>query len=131
MGIEHREFTRVPAHVWGVVAPGSDAETVYEVEQLSIRGGHAVTDERLDIGTTLSLQLTNDLAPEALSIPVEAIVRNHDGTGMGLEFTSMPLESYEHLQRLVELYAPDPDRVMKEIHEHVGLKSASRESDAA
>lgn len=124
MGSEHREFTRVPAHVWGVTTSPGGEETVWEVESLSVRGGHAVTDERWPVGAAFTLRLANDLAPEALMIPVDAIVRNHDATGMGLEFTSMPLESYEHLQRLVELYARDPDQVMKEIHAHVGLKNA-------
>lgn len=130
MASEHREFTRVPAHVWGVTTSPEGEEMVWEVESLSVRGGHAVTDERLAVGTSLALRLTNDLSPEALFIPVDAVVRNHDATGMGLEFTSMPLESYEHLQRLVELYANDPDQVMKEIHSHVGLRSAPH-SDAA
>jgi hypothetical protein len=131
MGSEQREWTRVPAHLWGIVGDADTDEQVFEVEQLSLRGGHAVTEQRLPQGSELSLRLTNDLSPGALVIVVHAVVRNHSATGMGLEFTAMPLESYGHLQRLVELHADDPDRVVHEIHEHVGLKRRPADGRAA
>ena len=44
----------------------------------------------------------------------------------------MPLESYEHLARLTELYAQDPERVAHEIQDHIGIKSVKpRREDAA
>ncbi len=124
MGQEQREFTRVPAHLWGMWTDAEGVEQYWEVEQLSLRGGHALCEQPLPVGTSLPLRLTNDLAEDALVFEVDAVVRQHTGTGMGLEFTAMPLESYEHLSRLVELYAQDPDRVVHEIHEHVGLRTA-------
>ncbi len=131
MGREQREFTRVPAHLWGMWTDPEGVEQYWEVNQLSLRGGHAVCDAPLPIGEELTLRLTNDLAEDALVIEVQAVVRQRTETGMGLEFVSMPLESYEHLGRLVELYAPDPDRVVHEIQGHVGLKRARPEADAA
>jgi len=59
---------------------------------------------------------------EFTRVPVH-IVRS-DQDGMGVEFTEMPLESYDHLRKMVLLNATDPERVEQEFRDHIGLKRA-------
>lgn len=119
-----REFTRVPAHLWGMFDGENGERITCELENISMRGCHARADENPGTPEAFRLQLTTDLDPDSLALDVEARVVRRDATGMGIEFVEMPLETYEHLQRLLELHAPDPNRIAREVRNHRGLRRA-------
>lgn len=118
----HREFTRVPLHIWGIFSNEQGDRLTVELDQVSLRSCFARTEEPLADGAQFHLVLTTDLDDEALHLRVEARVARVHPEGMGVEFVEMPLESYNHLKRMVLLNAPDPNVVEQEFRDHVGLK---------
>jgi hypothetical protein len=120
-----REFTRVPVHIWGTFKDGERELLTAEVTTLSLRGCYASTFEALPMGTASALTLFTEDDETALHITVAARVVRSDEDGMGVEFTEMPLESYDHLRMLVLLNSSDPDKVEREFRSHIGLKRAS------
>jgi hypothetical protein len=120
-----REFTRVPVHIWGTLKDGKRELVTAEITSLSLRGCYASTFEALPKGEVHSLMLFTEDDKKALHITVKARIASSSEDGMGIEFTEMPLESYDHLRKLVLLNASDPDRVEKEFRDHLGLKRAS------
>jgi hypothetical protein len=120
-----REFTRVPVHIWGTFRDGKRELVTAEVTSLSLRGCYASTFEALPAGEVHKLMLFTEDDSHALHITVQARVVRSDEDGMGIEFTEMPLESYDHLRKMVLLNATEPDKVEKEFRDHIGLKRAS------
>ncbi len=122
MSTPQREFTRIPLHIWGIFSNEQGDQLTAELDQVSLRGCFARTEQPRDAGSEFHLVLTTDLDDEALHLRVEARVARVQSDGMGIEFVEMPLESYEHLKRMVLLNAPDPTVVEQEFRDHVGLK---------
>jgi hypothetical protein len=120
-----REFTRVPVHIWGTFKDGRREILTAEITSLSLRGCYACTFDVLPQGEEHRLMLFTEDDAKALHITVKARVVSSTEDGMGIEFTEMPLESYDHLRKMVLLNASDPDRVEKEFRDHIGLKRAS------
>jgi len=120
-----REFTRVPVHIWGTFKDGDRELVTADVTSLSLRGCYASTFEAIPAGEVHSLLLFTDDDRHALHITVQARIVRSDEDGMGVEFIEMPLESYDHLRKLVLLNAADPEKVESEFRSHIGLKRAS------
>jgi hypothetical protein len=120
-----REFTRVPVHIWGTFREGRRELVTTEITSLSLRGCYAPTFLGLPEGEEHRLTLFTEDDAQSIRFTVKARVVRSDRDGMGIEFTEMPLESYDHLRKMVLLNASDPDRVEKEFRDHLGLKRAS------
>jgi hypothetical protein len=120
-----REFTRVPVHIWGTFKDGKRELLTAEITTLSLRGCYASTFEALPEGEVHRLMLFTEDDAHALHITVQARIVRSTEDGMGIEFTEMPLESYDHLRKMVLMNAADPDKVEKEFRDHIGLKRAS------
>jgi hypothetical protein len=119
-----REFTRVPVHIWGTFREGRRELVTTEITSLSLRGCYAPTFLGLPEGEEHRLTLFTEDDAQSIRFTVKARVVRSDRDGMGIEFTEMPLESYDHLRKMVLLNASDPDRVEKEFRDHLGLKRA-------
>ena len=120
-----REFTRVPVHIWGTFKDGKRELVTAEITTLSLRGCYATTFEALPEGEVHRLTLFTEDDRKALHITVQARVVRSSEDGMGIEFTEMPLESYDHLRKMVLLNASEPDKVEKEFRDHIGIRRAS------
>ena len=57
-----------------------------------------------------------------MDISVKGRVQRVTEDGMGLLFTEVGLEAYEHLHNLVLLNTHEPDKVEQEFKNHLGLK---------
>ena len=119
-----REFTRVPVHIWGTFAIDGRELLTAEITMLSLRGCYASTFGALPVGSCQSLTLFTEDDTEALHITVESRVVRSSDDGMGIEFVEMPLESYDHLRRLVLLNSTNPEQVEQEFRSHIGLRRA-------
>lgn len=119
-----REFTRVPIHIWGTFREGGQERVTAEISQISLRGCYACTFDTLPAGTELNLTLFTEDDTHALHIEVAARIVRSDDNGMGVEFTEMPLESYDHLRKMVLLNSNEPEKVEREFRTHIGLKRA-------
>lgn len=120
-----REFTRVPVHIWGTFHDGERELVTAQVDLLSPRGCHASTFEALPQGAEHALTLFTEDGGHSLRLTLRARVVRSDEDGMGIEFTGVPVECWEHLRRLVLLHAHDPDQVERELDTHLGIKRAS------
>jgi hypothetical protein len=119
-----REFTRVPVQIWGTFRDGKRELATTEITSLSLRGCYAPTFNGLPEGEVHPLTLFTEDDVHAIHFTVKARIVRSTEDGMGIEFTEMPLESYDHLRKMVLLNASDPDRVEKEFRDHLGLKRA-------
>jgi len=120
-----REFTRVPIVIWGTFADESGEKLTGEVNNLSLRGCHVSTFDGLPEDGRYTLTLFTGDEDGALRFEVLARIVRSDSDGMGVEFVELPLDSYEHLRHLVRLNTNDPEKVEREIREHLGIRRAA------
>lgn len=119
---DHREFTRVGPHFDARIV--IDDEPVGQVTTLDISMGGALVeyDGDIDEGSHCQLVISLVNSPELNKITVFAHVARKDGNKLALEFDSVDVDSYQHLEKLVLLNATDPESVQDELNSHLGIK---------
>jgi hypothetical protein len=122
MSLTPREFTRVRIRFAVSVNFGDDAWSVVdETRDLSLNGVYVVSSATPKVGSECDVRITLD---EGTGVRVDArgrVVRV-DERGFALGFTALDIESYHHLQKLVQYNALDPAKAEREFQEHLGLK---------
>lgn len=117
---EQRQFTRVTLP-FPVSATSSEVEiSEPSVRDISAKGVFICTTTRLEEGTdcTVRIHVADWVVIEARG----RVVRSTD-EGAGLEFTAISIPDFEHLRRIIQYNAEDPDQVLREFDEHLGLLS--------
>ena len=119
-----REFTRVSTQFCITVAAGEKTLQSGRTQDLSMNGVYVVCDDALPVGAecSISIRLSENEGGPAITATGKAIRTGNDPSGFAMEFTEIDLESYEHLRQLVMLNSQDPDKVEKELNQHLGLK---------
>lgn len=117
-----REFTRVPVHIQVEVAVGDVMVKAEKTHDISMKGVLVDCKETFEVGKecTVSLVLAGDEQP--IRVVVKGKIERSNDDGLGIEFTEIGLDSYEHLQNLVRFNSHDSGLVEKEIKDHLGLK---------
>lgn len=117
-----REFTRINRSLEVLIGlPGRTL--VGRTRDVSLCGTLVSCKEVLSLGTTCTCTLVLDGGEGQVRIRTAGVVRRHDTEGMGIRFDELlDPESYEYLCQLIRYNALDPDRVEREIAEHLGLK---------
>ena len=123
---DQREFTRVGPHFDARIV--IDNEPVGQVTTLDISMGGALVEYDGDIDEGSHCQLVISLVnnPELNKITVLAHVARKDGNKLALEFDSVDVDSYQHLEKLVLLNATDPESVQDELNSHLGIKPSHK-----
>ncbi|MBI4384513.1 MAG: PilZ domain-containing protein [Nitrospinae bacterium] len=120
---DHREFTRVPIKIEVQIDSGGKSIFSEQTRDVSMKGLFMLCkNQTLAEGAACDVVLFLGGREEGIRIEVKGMVERLTPQGMGIQFTEIGLESYEHLQNLVLYNSPDAHKVEKEIKDHVGLK---------
>ena len=128
-GANRRQFTRVelegvdaaliasPSTVVTVIS--DEIEFSSNIVDISISGVFIRSGQLIPAGSKCRVRLSNDTG---LLIDVEGEVSRVDADGMAVQFTSIDVDDYRHLQRLVQYNADNADRVAGEIDDSSGIR---------
>ncbi len=121
-----REFTRVPIHLKVEIRCGSQTIVTDQTKDLSMKGIYLTCEEKLPVGSICEVALLLEGTDQPVRIDVKGRVMRCVNSGVGIQFTEIELDSYDHLQNLVlHNSQADHDQVEQEIHQHLGLKKRS------
>jgi hypothetical protein len=116
-GPERRRTSRVEASVEAEVQGRGQRPFAVEVENLSVVGLMARTDQALPVGTRCRITLGIDgTRADAMAV----VARIEDGR-IALRFEELPYESFERLRALLLRNAEDPRIIADEISERMGF----------
>ena len=128
-GTNRRQFTRVelegvdaaliasPSTVVTVIS--DDIEFSSNVVDISMTGVFIRSGQLIPAGSKCRVRLSNE---SGLLIDIEGEVCRVDADGMAVQFTSINVDDYQHLQRLVQYNADNADRVAEEIDDTPGIR---------
>ena len=118
-----REFSRIGIDLWVVLACGDGTSVEGPSCDLALKGVRCQTSARPALGTRCSVtMLFGDRATGLLELAAEGRVVRHDSDGVAVEFTSLELDTFDHLRNLILAHAIDSDSVREEFERHLGLK---------
>ena len=119
----HREFTRVPIKVWVEVSAKDIVIKTHETHDLSMAGISLQHEGKvLPVGTLCDVSVFLEGVGPPIHIDMKGKVGRSTDKDLGIEFSEVKFDSYEHLQNLVRYNSQNIDAVDKEINEHLGLK---------
>jgi len=121
--LDLREFSRIDIDLQ-VILTFEDGITVQGfAHDVALRGVRLATTCRADLGSRCSLtMLFGDRETGLLELIAEGIVVRHEPNGMAVEFTSLDLDTYDHLRNLILAHSSDGDNMRDEFDDHLGLK---------
>ncbi|MBI5426769.1 MAG: PilZ domain-containing protein [Nitrospinae bacterium] len=120
---DHREFTRVPIKIEVQVDSGGKSIFSEQTRDVSMKGLFMLCqDHALEAGAVCDMVLFLGGREEGIRIEVKGMVERLTPQGMGIRFTEIGLESYEHLHNLVLYNSQDSHKVEQEMKDHMGLK---------
>ena len=120
-----REFSRVEIQLRATVLANTTKKkgiVSKGTHDVSLKGVFVNCDSDWPVGTECEIHLYLDGQEPLIDITVKGRVQRLTERGMGLLFTEVSLDAYEHLHSLVLLNTQDPERVEDEFKKHLGLK---------
>ena len=119
---EKRRFTRVTFPIEVELVPEGASIIRGDLLDISLLGAFVICQARLSLGTLCTFQVSLIGGP---SLSIQGTIIRDTPRGMALEFQSIDLDSYHHLQRLVVLNADNPEKVEQELSSSQGLRPRS------
>jgi hypothetical protein len=119
-----REFTRCQTAIEVEIA-ASDRTVVGATRDVSLNGLYLFGERSFAAGSRCRITLFVGGRGSDARVEASGCVARVDLDGMAVTFDEVSLEGYQHLKQLVLLNAPDPDQVIEEIDQHVGLRRRS------
>lgn len=118
---ERRTFTRVETRHPVELLIGSNPPSSGELVDVSLAGMLVRVTPRPDVGTSVRTAISLG-DPQTIRLEMSGEVVRQDSRGVGIRITSMPIETYHHMVRMVQVNAADADEVADQIRHHLGLK---------
>lgn len=118
----HREFSRVAIKVQANIQAKGRAIVSRDTQDISMKGLFVKGEADWPVGTECEIHLLLEGQNPPVDLSVKGRVQRVTEDGMGLLFTEVGLEAYEHLHNLVMLNTHEPDEVEQEFKNHRGLK---------
>ena len=119
-----RQFSRVNFRVTATVI-ASDRRFHGEVENLSMNGMFMGTEERLQPGDPVEIDMVLTGASPEITVAISGKVSRVVENGMGFSFEKTDLDSYTHLKNIVTYNSDDADKIMEDIHHAIDEKIAA------
>lgn len=125
-----REFTRTSAKVKVLIKSGDKVVHSGKTHDLSMRGFFVQTKDKIPIGEECDVTMILGGLEQPIQFKLKGRVQRVSGVGIGIKFTEIDMEGYQHLKNLIMLNTPEADsaKVEKEIREHIGLKKRQEPS---
>ena len=118
----HREFSRVAIKVQANIQAKGRAIVSRDTQDISMKGLFVKGEADWPVGTECEIHLLLEGQDPPVDLSVKGRVQRMTENGMGLLFTEVGLEAYEHLHNLVMLNTHEPDEMEQEFKNHRGLK---------
>ena len=115
-----RKFTRVLVNLELQVNSEDKTSISGVAENLSLNGVYVGCTGKLPIGTNCKVQLK--LNESEIQLEITGQVSRDTKTGLGIEFTGVPLDDLEHLRNLIRYNTGNISTVEQEFDSHIGLK---------
>ncbi len=119
---DRREFSRVDIELQVELHADGHRQPDARTRDLSAIGAVIETGRLLPVGTSCRLSLSPAGTQQDVRIRVEGLVARVSDGALGIEFTSIDPESYEHLRHILCFHADDPDAIERELREHLGIR---------
>ena len=118
-----RNFTRVRFRSLAVVK-SRFTEMKGAIEDLSLNGVRLKTTQKFDLGKDVQIKILFKSRFSELRVEITGVVIRHEGNGMVIQFTNMPLDSYVHLRNVISHRLHDGCKVFDEFFVHMTAGSA-------
>ncbi len=118
---ELREFSRVPFHIVAELKSGDLSLKGAPIRDISLSGIFLEGELPLEEGNDCEVSLTLEGVEPPIKFELQGQVVRVGSGGYGIKFVQIPLESYDHLNHIVQLNAKNPHQSEDEIKNHVGL----------
>ena len=120
---EHREFTRVPIKVGVEIRAQDVVIRTHKTHDLSMLGISLQHEGNiLPVGTLCDISVFLEGSEPPIHVDMTGKVERSTEKDLGIKFSEIKLESYEHLQNLVRYNSHNTDVIDQEIGDHIGLK---------
>ncbi len=118
-----REFSRIGIDLHVILNLKHGITVEGSANDVSLKGVFLLSEQRADLGSACAVtMLFGDKETGLLELVAEGIVVRHETDGMAVEFTSLDLDTYDHLRNLILAHTTDSDSMRDEIDQHLGLK---------
>ena len=117
-----RQFTRLHIHLDADLDFGSQRYYRHPVDDISLGGLYVNGDFHQQVGDICTVSLNHSELDEILEIHAVCSVVRSNGQGIGLEFISMKLDDFCHLQTVLLYQADDPAILGTEFVNNVNLE---------
>jgi hypothetical protein len=126
---ERREFTRVDVKM-EVEVSGGLCGILGVSHDVSLKGIFVACDtsrlDEMDVGRDCRITIfLGEREGEGLRIEANGAILRVEESGVGIEFSDMEKDSFDHLHNLVLFNTTNPQRVEMEFQSHAGVKGWS------
>lgn len=117
-----REMTRVPLQIDTEVRADGYALITGTTTDLSLKGLSVASPQSLPTRTVCHVTLFVGPREHPIRIALEGTIVRATAQGMAIEITSVPPDSFSHLNNLVTYNAQDANRIAQELHDRVSRR---------
>lgn len=119
---DNREFSRVDITVQATVRAKGKEMVSTGTHDVSMKGLFVKGKADWPISTECEVHLILEGQNPPVDIEVKGRIQRVTEEGVGILFTEVCLEAYEHLHNLVMLNTDNPEKAEQEFSDHLGLK---------
>ena len=119
---DQREFSRIDTKITVKLQAKGRKVVSADTHDVSMKGLFVTGKTDWPMGTECDIHLILKGLNPPVDIKVKGRVQRIAEEGMGLLFTEIGLEAYEHLRSLILLNIDDPEQAEEEFKNHLGLK---------
>ena len=119
-GSERRRFTRVPARFKVDLETEEGLELRGTLLNLSVRGFFFRTQEFAPVGSRCRIELY-PLDNSTQAFPATGVIKREGIGGFGVEFDSLPYETFEVVRSFVQRVSKHPEHVEDELVDRLGI----------
>lgn len=121
--LDLREFSRIDIDLWVILTLADGSAVEGASADVALKGVRCVTSVRPPLGSPCSVtMLFGDRETGLLELVADGRVVRHEDQGVAVEFTSLELDTYDHLRNLIVTHAGDVNLVRDEFDRHLGIR---------
>ncbi len=113
--MEQRKRTRVNFSIKVEAARSGDEFRYMDLRDLSLRGLYAYTQKPFTIGEDCEVRISLLEGNDEAGIVLKGVVVRTDDQGMGIQFTEIDADGFQHLRNIMYYNTGDPEKIDKEL----------------
>jgi len=113
--MDKRKRTRVEFSIKVEIArPGGEFKYM-DLRDLSMRGLYAYTRKPFNIGEDCDIRISLIESNDEAVIGLKGVVVRRDDEGMGVQFTEIDADGFQHLKNIIYYNTGDPEKIDREL----------------